>query len=471
MVFPANAPAAWDRVYVRGWWTEIAREVREESNVGLPGATLTARLLVDSVTYRDTPAGAPTVVDTSSGFGAQVRASDGLAVLLVPVGDDPQITPHGGAAGDPILTRIFDPVLGEYDVFISASTPVLNRPGDALHGQRVFELGQVSYDPPSKRYYMRVAGPAGPASTHAAQHAPGGSDSLGATYAALSGDQTVAGVKTFSSPPVVPVGSAAGNPVRRDDARLGDSRTPTSHASSHAPGGTDPVTGYVPSSGDSTVAGVKTFSSPPVVPVGSANGHPVRRDDARLGNARTPTAHASSHQPGGSDQLAGLAISQVDGLATALAALPKGTVRRGRKSSSAAQTTTTTQGSATKLIQLDVPVTAGRTYRVVGACPVYSSAAGNAILQITYTTDGSTPTPSSTRLTYSVAPTPSGAVAVEATTEDTLVPATSGTIKVLLSIYAATAGTYTPQGSADWAIRFRVEDVGLDSGSTGATIF
>lgn len=47
-----------------------------------------------------------------------------------------------------------------------------------------------------------------------------------------SGDETVAGIKTFSSAPVVPLGAASGNPVRRDDARLSDARTPTSH--SHA---------------------------------------------------------------------------------------------------------------------------------------------------------------------------------------------------------------------------------------------
>lgn len=45
-----------------------------------------------------------------------------------------------------------------------------------------------------------------------------------------TGTETVGGVKTFSSAPVVPVPGAAGNPVRNDDTRLSDARTPTAHS-------------------------------------------------------------------------------------------------------------------------------------------------------------------------------------------------------------------------------------------------
>lgn len=57
----------------------------------------------------------------------------------------------------------------------------------------------------------------------------------------LSGAETVGGVKTFSSAPVVPEGANSGNPVRRDDTRLTDARTPTAHA--HA--GADITSGTV----------------------------------------------------------------------------------------------------------------------------------------------------------------------------------------------------------------------------------
>lgn len=58
----------------------------------------------------------------------------------------------------------------------------------------------------------------------------------------ISGTETVSGIKTFGSAPIIPIGTGLSNPVRRDDARLSDSRTPTAHASTHASGGGDAVT-------------------------------------------------------------------------------------------------------------------------------------------------------------------------------------------------------------------------------------
>jgi len=59
----------------------------------------------------------------------------------------------------------------------------------------------------------------------------------------------------------------------------------------------------VHNSGTETIAGAKTFSTPPIVPIPTLNQHPVRNDDGRLTNARTPTAHKTSHATGGSDVL------------------------------------------------------------------------------------------------------------------------------------------------------------------------
>jgi hypothetical protein len=46
--------------------------------------------------------------------------------------------------------------------------------------------------------------------------------------------------------------------------------------------------------GTETIDGAKTFSTAPVIPVGTLTTHPVRRDDDRLTDARTPTAHVHS---------------------------------------------------------------------------------------------------------------------------------------------------------------------------------
>lgn len=69
----------------------------------------------------------------------------------------------------------------------------------------------------------------------------------------LTGDQTIAGSKTFSSAPSVPDGSFTiaktsslqaelNSRVSTSDSRLTDARTPKTHASTHTAGGSDPIT-------------------------------------------------------------------------------------------------------------------------------------------------------------------------------------------------------------------------------------
>ncbi|MGK5728936.1 hypothetical protein [Streptomyces sp. URMC 124] len=67
------------------------------------------------------------------------------------------------------------------------------------------------------------------------------------------------------------VGTTPGTVAAGDDTRLSDPRTPTSHASSHANGGTDPLTaaaiGAVAITGDQVINGEKTFNTAiPVLP-------------------------------------------------------------------------------------------------------------------------------------------------------------------------------------------------------------
>jgi hypothetical protein len=139
------------------------------------------------------------------------------------------------------------------------------------------------------------------------------------------------------------------------DPRLTNSRTPTSHASSHASAGSDPVTpasiGALAASGDQVMHGELTFGDripvgPGITPafdnqlthlgftnatytgrtanlsdlqspatardnlglgnsatraVGTTAGTVAAGDDSRLSNSRAPTAHAASHASGGSD--------------------------------------------------------------------------------------------------------------------------------------------------------------------------
>lgn len=488
MAFPANAPAQWARVYVRGYFTDLGKEVRGEGQVGVAGR-LDFMLTPDSVAHKASASSWTQTIDTSGRFGTPVDPTTGQATYLVPVGDDPKVSPLG------FTTRIYDPVRGTYDVLISKDTPILNRPTgygptgtdpDPLHGERVFELGNIAVDPLTGGYYARLPGPPGPSEPHALAHAPGSSQDLSAYYLPLAQKGAVNGLASLGvdgklAPGQIPVQSLTSVQVVSSQAQM--------LALTAEPGDvavrTDlPGTFILRLSPASTLANWTQLPTPTDA-VLSVNGETgaVSLTAQEVGGLPT-SSRGVANGVASLDAGAKLPLAQLVGHAHSLADLPlsgldarfdqyyaRGTVRRGRKTGNGAAVTTGNT-APTKLIQLDIPGVIGRSYRCVGACPVYSTTgAGNAGLQINYTTDGSTPSGASPRLCYSITATPSGQVGVEAVTEDNFIAGTTGTIKVLLSLFAATAGTFVPQGSTDWAIRFRVEDVGLDPGATGATTF
>lgn len=130
--------------------------------------------------------------------------------------------------------------------------------------------------------------------------------------------QLTAGTLPFAR---IPVGSTSTTVCVGNDARLSDSRTPTAHKASHATGGSDALTaadiGAAASShahGNISNAGaIGSTSGLPVVTGasgvlqvgawGTLSGQFCQGNDSRLSDARTPTSHASSHQPNGSDAI------------------------------------------------------------------------------------------------------------------------------------------------------------------------
>jgi hypothetical protein len=111
-------------------------------------------------------------------------------------------------------------------------------------------------------------------------------------------------------------GSTAGTLAAGDDARLSDARPPTAHASTHASAGSDPLT---PADIGAEVAGAAaTVAGDLSTHEGlttTAHGGIVASDDSRLTDARTPTAHAASHT-NGTDDIQD-ATASAKGLATA----------------------------------------------------------------------------------------------------------------------------------------------------------
>lgn len=89
-------------------------------------------------------------------------------------------------------------------------------------------------------------------------------------------------------------GVAVATVVLTSDARLSDARPPTAHHASHENGGSDELT-------VAGLNGVLADPQPPIIGAGATQA--VAGNDARLTDARTPTAHAASHKVGGSDAL------------------------------------------------------------------------------------------------------------------------------------------------------------------------
>ena len=115
------------------------------------------------------------------------------------------------------------------------------------------------------------------------------------------GDTGDTGVVTANAPATydaptktigVTLGTSATSAAAGNDARLSDARTPTAHASSHNAGGSDALA-------IDAAAGTGSLRT-----LGTSSTSAAAGNDARLSDARTPTAHASSHNAGGSDALA-----------------------------------------------------------------------------------------------------------------------------------------------------------------------
>ena len=216
---------------------------------------------------------------------------------------------------------------------------------------------------------------------HKATHQTGGSDAItpadiGAADktiqikpgTGLTGGGTLEADRTLT----VSYGTAAGTACQGNDARLSNARTPTAHKTTHKTGGTDALTpadiGAVPTtvqviagtglSGGGSLAANRTLA----VTYGTAAGTACQGNDARLSNARTPTAHKTTHKTGGTDALTPADIGAVPTTVQVIA----GTGLSGGGSLTANRTLTVKYGTGagTACQGNDARVTASEAFRL-----------------------------------------------------------------------------------------------------------
>lgn len=99
-------------------------------------------------------------------------------------------------------------------------------------------------------------------------------------------------------------GAHAGTFVKSDDVRLSDARTPKPHKATHGTAGSDPISpsdiGAAEASHTSVAATASVLGH---VKLGTVAGTACEGNDARLVDARTPIEHKATHQTGGTDAL------------------------------------------------------------------------------------------------------------------------------------------------------------------------
>ena len=99
------------------------------------------------------------------------------------------------------------------------------------------------------------------------------------------------------------LGTGANQACAGNDSRLSDSRTPTAHAASHKNGGSDEIATATAAANAIPKAGAGGTLDIGWVPTGTSSTTVCVGNDSRLSDARTPTTHATSHKSGGSDPI------------------------------------------------------------------------------------------------------------------------------------------------------------------------
>jgi hypothetical protein len=189
----------------------------------------------------------------------------------------------------------------------------------------------------------------------------------------------VSGLGTASTKNIPATGNASATEVvYGTDTRLTNTRTPTTHASTHASAGSDAI-----SIANSQVSGLGTASTKNIPATGNASvTEVVYGTDTRLTDARTPATHASTHGSGGSDAIT-IAPAQVTGTAVVTADARLSDARtplshtHGNITNAGLVTTAGTLGATPKLLIADSTTNAVSVYTPTGTASSTTFLTGN----------------------------------------------------------------------------------------------
>ena len=184
----------------------------------------------------------------------------------------------------------------------------------------------------------------------------------------LTGGGTLEADRTLT----IKYGNTAGTACQGNDVRLADARTPKPHKATHQTGGSDAITPADIGAAAKTIqikpgtgltgGGTLEADRTLTVSYGTAAGTACQGNDARLSNARTPTAHKATHKTGGTDALTPADIGAVPTTVQVIA----GTGLSGGGSLTANRTLTVKYGTGagTACQGNDARVTASEAFRL-----------------------------------------------------------------------------------------------------------